>query len=90
MNALRNLEAMLLREHESRMCSTRGSALPKGEHGAADLDTRIEKETARDELTRRILALAKANPELSAWAIAKRVESSHPTVLRELRKAGLR
>lgn len=82
---LRNVEAQRLREHEERILSMRGEALPRQNVR----DERTETAEGRAELTRQIVALAKAEPHLSATQIAQRVESSHPTVIRELRKAGL-
>lgn len=90
MNAMRNLEAILLREHESRITSLRGKDLPKHERGDTDADVRVALETQRRLLAEQIVATYRRNPELSAWEIGKRLGTSHPTVLRELRKAGLR
>lgn len=79
MNALRNLEAMLLREHESRMCSTRGSALPKPRPDFSDANE------AKDLLAsgRHAAVMALYAEGLSAKDIAARLRLS----LRQVQRA---
>lgn len=86
----RSLEALLYRNHEERMTSMRGRDLPKNEDKMPSAEVRAEIQRAREELTARIIATFKADTSLSAEAIAKRCGTSHPTVLRELWKAGLK
>ena len=90
MNSARSLEALLYREHESRISSLRGKELPKHERGDTDADVRVAVETERQLLAQRIIQTFTRGPELSAQEIAKRCETSHATVLRVLRKAGLK
>lgn len=86
----RSLEALLYRQHEERICSMRGKDLPKNEDKMPSAEVRAEMQAARDELTKRIVETFRRDPSLSAQEIGKRCGTSHPTVLRELRKAGLK
>lgn len=90
MNAMRNLEALLLREHESRITSLRGKELPTNDRRRPTEEVRLEQEAAREELKRKILELHQAHPGISASEIGKRVEAAHTTVLSVLRKAGIK
>lgn len=86
----RSLEALLYRNHEERMTSMRGRDLPKNEDKMPSAEVRMAMQASREELSQRIIDTCRLNPTWLVTAIAKHCGTSHPTVLRVLRKAGLK
>ena len=87
---MRSLEALLLREHETRIVSMRGRELPKSDNSEPLKAANAAQEPRWQALREAILSTAKDHPTWSATAISKHVETSHTTVLAVLRKAGIR